>query len=403
MSLVTGGLPAPLPLGPWAPSGRGLPYYPVDMTLALLLAATACAGNMRGSTPVRPVTMTPLVVTPVTGLHADLTSSLPTASMAGLHQAPLPVLTPAPGLIAASAAEPARAPVAAESAASFASPSALAASPASLQSAPADAPRPAEAEAPAEGSPSFVSRTLKVLSRIVNPFGGEKKPEPAPANEAERLDREFRRVDFWAQVAPAAAAAIRELRSKGLSKSAQREEIQRLTEAAFARAAAARGTANIGLHYNLHGGSREGYVGKGIYAGIPDDGSRDVMNRSTTRQVYFFQSARSAYEGVDASNPAILMWASRMGYLLNLFALDAPEIEAAKADGRITNHVSHSMDFHGMGGIPYSAYLAPPIEVFNGSAKKALGLGKLSREEENLATALYIEAVIKAGGAYVPR
>jgi hypothetical protein len=61
-----------------------------------------------------------------------------------------------------------------------------------------------------------------------------------------------------------------------------------------------------------------------------------------------------------------------------------------------------SMDFHeGMRGVPYSTFLAPPLEVFSGTAKK-IGLRRLSRDEETLATVRYLEAALTEGGAYVP-
>ena len=55
-----------------------------------------------------------------------------------------------------------------------------------------------------------------------------------------------------------------------------------------------------------------------------------------------------------------------------------------------------------MRGVPYSAYLAPPVEVFVGTAKK-IGLKKLSRDEETLVTLRYLEEVIRAGGPFIPR
>ncbi len=231
------------------------------------------------------------------------------------------------------------------------------------------------------------------------------KARPAPANEAERLDREFMKLDLWGQAAPRARAEIAAARAQRLSKAAFKEYVQAETAAAFERIKAARGTSNIGFHYNLHGGQRDGYVGRGLKAGVPDDGSRDVIHwQARPEQVYFFQTSHDgAYNAMDAHNPAMNPWPSRMGHVLNVFALDAPAIEDAKADGRIRNHTTNSMDFHGMWGIPYSAYLAPPVHVFDGSAKKALGLGRLTRDEENLATVRYLEAALLAGGDYVPR
>ena len=174
--------------------------------------------------------------------------------------------------------------------------------------------------------------------------------------------------------------------------------------AAFERIKAARATENIGFHFNLHGGRREDYVGGGIRASKGDIALRYSMSGDANDKVYFFQTKEhDAYSALDASNGEILYFPSRMGYALSLFAVDAPELKAALADGRITNAGSISMDFHkGMRGVPYSAYLAPPLEVFVRTAKK-IGLKKLSRDEETLATARFLEAAALAGGAYIPR
>jgi hypothetical protein len=229
------------------------------------------------------------------------------------------------------------------------------------------------------------------------------KPVPPPANEAERLDREFAPSDVWAAVAPDARAEIEGLRARRLSKAQLKEYVRREADAAFARIKAARGTSNVGLHYNLHGGARASYVGAGIRAAKGDIALRYTMNGDLNDKVYFFQTAAaSPYDALDASNGEILLFPSRMGYVLSAFAVDAPELAAAMGDGRIANVGAISMDFHkGMRGVPYSTFLAPPLEVFVGTAKK-LGLRRLSRDEETLATVRFLEAALTAGGAYVP-
>lgn len=230
------------------------------------------------------------------------------------------------------------------------------------------------------------------------------RPAAPAVPEAVRLDREFAKLDLWSKVGPAAKAEIEALRARKLSKAETKEYVRREVNAAFERIKASRGTANVGLHYNLHGGAREGYVGAGIRASKGDIALRYTMHGDTNDKVYFFQTAvNEAYTALDASNGEIMFFPSRMGSALSLFAVDAPELEAARADGRITNAGSISMDFHkGMRGVPYSAFLAPPLEVFVRTAKK-VGLKKLSRDEETLATARYLEAAALAGGAYVPR
>lgn len=269
-----------------------------------------------------------------------------------------------------------------------------------------DAPEgaPQAAATPADkNQPSFKTKILGMLKSMANPFGGKKAEDIPPASEAERLDREFAKLDFWGQVAPGVRGEIERARAAKLGKAAFKEYVSKEADAAIERIKKARGVANIGFHFNLHGGRREDYVGTGIRATMGDIAARYDMNADRNQKVYFFQSAKhGAYVPLDASNGEILFFPTRMGHALNLFDLDAPALAAARADGRIKNFGEISMDFHGMGGVPYSAYLAPPVEVFIGTAKK-VGLKKLTRDEETLATIRYLEAAALAGGAYIPR
>lgn len=310
----------------------------------------------------------------------------------------------APSLNASFAAPSAPMPIMAAPAALTANavPVPLAASAIPAASAP-EAPKPAAVLPAAEkGAPSFKTKILGMLKGMANPFGG-KKSEEIPPSEAERLDREFTKRDVWSQVAPSARAEIETLRARKLSKADFKEHVRSAARAAMARMQAAAGTNNIGFHYNLHGGQREQYVGKGIHATMGDIALQYSMHGDRNQKVYFFQSMQTElYDLLNESHPQMLLFPSRMGSALNLFNVDAPEILAAKAEGRIRNHGAISMDFHGMGGVPYSAYLAPPIEVFHRTAKK-VGLKKLTRDEETLATIRYLEAVVNAGAPYIPR
>jgi hypothetical protein len=129
---------------------------------------------------------------------------------------------------------------------------------------------------------------------------------------------------------------------------------------------------------------------------------RYSMNADANYKVYFFQSGEHAgFTPLDSRHGEHLFVKVRMGYALNLFDLDAPALKEARADGRIKNFSSISMDFHGMKGVPYESYLAPPVEVFIKTAKK-IGMRKLSWDEETLATVRYLEAAATQGGAYVP-
>jgi hypothetical protein len=249
--------------------------------------------------------------------------------------------------------------------------------------------------------------TLESISRALGVEAPAAKPVVRPAApavpEAVRLDRDFAKLDLWSQVGPAAKAEIEGLRAKRLSKAEVKEYVRREVNAAFERIKAARGTENIGFHFNLHGGRREDYVEHGIRATKGDIALRYTMSGDANDKVYFFQTAaHDAYSALDASNGEMLFLPSRMGYALNVFAVDAPELKAAMADGRIGNVGSISMDFHkGMRSVPYSAYLAPPLEVFVRTAKK-MGVKKLSRDEETLATARYLEAALTTKDSYIP-
>ncbi len=338
--------------------------------------------------------------------------------------APTPTLSATPSLLAASAPSFNLTPVAP---AALAAPAALPALPAAAIQAMPAASLPADgvklggdtsieksAAAPAANAESAAETDAKpasestgriraFLRRLANPFGTKAAEEAPPASDAERLDRDFAKLDLWSQVGPSAKAEIEGLRARKLSKADAKEYVRREVNAAFDRIKAARGTGNIGFHFNLHGGTREGYVGAGIRASKGDIALRYSMNADANDKVYFFQTAaHDAYTALDASNGEILFFPSRMGHALNVFAVDAPELKAAMADGRITDVGSISMDFHkGMRGVPYSAYLAPPMDVFMGTAKK-IGLKKLTRDEETLATARFLEAALTAPGSYVP-
>jgi len=307
---------------------------------------------------------------------------------------------PAPALAAPSALTPQALP-APLAISAVAGPQARPALPAA--SAP-DAPNenPAAAAPVEKSAPSFKTKILGMLKSMANPFGGKNAEDLPPASEAERLDREFTRRDAWSDAAPAARAEIEGLRARKLSKEEMRNYVRAEAAAALERIKSARGVENIGFHYNLHGGRRQDYVGAGIHATMGDIALQYSMHGDRNHKVYHFQSElHQLYDLLNENHPQQLLFPSRMGTALNLFDLNAPALEAAKADGRIKNPGAISMDFHGMPGVPYSAYLTPPLEVFTGTAKK-VGLRSLSREEETLATVRYIEAAATMGGEYIP-
>lgn len=348
-----------------------------------------------------PVSGPALGTTLTPGLNASLSApQAPAVSALAAPSALTPQALPAPLANSAIAA-----PVSAKAAAARGE-NASAVRPVLSAAATPDAPNeaPESAASPAEKSQlSFKTKILGMLKSMANPFGGKKAEEAPPASEAERLDREFAKLDLWGEVVPGARAEIEQARAAKMSKAAFKEYVTKEADAAIERIKKARGVSNIGFHFNLHGGQRKDYVGAGIRATMGDISLRYDMNADKNHKVYFFQSAQhGGYVPLDASNGEILFFPTRMGHVLNIFDLEAPELKAAMADGRIKDMREISMDFHGMRGVPYSAYLAPPVEVFIGTAKK-LGLKKLTRDEETLATIRYLEAVATRGGTFVPR
>lgn len=259
-----------------------------------------------------------------------------------------------------------------------------------------------------EGAPSGApaglgGRVGRIISSVLSAFGSKKPDEPPPQSEAQRLDREFANLDLWGRIAPSVRGELASLQARKLGKAAMREYVQAEAEKALEAMKRSAGSANLGFHFNLHGGRRDDYVGQGIRATMGDIALNYSTHGDRNYKVYFFQSQQhSLFALLDEGNPAILLFPSRMGHVLNIFKLDAPEIEAAKAAGRIRNHGAISMDFHGMNGVPYSAYTAPPLEVFNGTKRK-LGVKRLSRDEETLATIRFLEAAVAAGAPYIPK
>lgn len=373
--------------------GSGAPY-PLCVHASLLLLALAlpvragvAVSAEAGADAAVPKISLQTSLSPVSGPAFAATTTPGLSASLSAPSAPTPQALPAP--LAISAVAPHAAVRPALSAAS---------SPEAPEAGPESAATP-----DGKGQPSFKKRILGMLKSMANPFGGKKAEDIPPASEAERLDREFAKLDLWGEVAPGVRREIEDARAAKMSKAAFKEYVSKEADAAIERMKSARGTSNIGFHFNLHGGRREDYVGTGIRATVGDIALRYSMNGDRNHKVYFFQSAEhGGYIPLDASNGEILLFPTRMGHALNLFDLDAPELAAARADGRIKNFGSISMDFHGMKGVPYSAYLAPPVEVFVGTAKK-IGLRRLTRDEETLATIRYLEAAVLAGGSYIPR
>ncbi|MCX5795348.1 MAG: hypothetical protein NTY77_07645 [Elusimicrobia bacterium] len=219
---------------------------------------------------------------------------------------------------------------------------------------------------------------------------------PEAAAKAERLAQyqNFTAQDHWGKVRGGFAAELAKVRALGSKDQTQayvREEASKVLE----RIQEAHGTANVGFHYNLHGGQARQYVEAGlIRASVGDIALQYTMHGDPNHKVYFFQSSQhDLYEVLDARNPQPFI--GRMGTVLILFRRDSPNLAKAESAGLAGRPSSISLDFDQarMPGIPYEDFLAPPLDVFNGVAKK-VGQKRLSRDEETLAVLRYIEAAV---------
>lgn len=207
--------------------------------------------------------------------------------------------------------------------------------------------------------------------------------------------------DHWKDVAATFGDELTKVRALG-SKEAVTAYVQKTGDEVIERIKAKFGTENIGFHYNLHGGHRDGYVeGNGIRATMGDIALNYSMNADRNYKVYFFQSAKHRlYDVLNERNPNI--YSSRMGFVLNLFRRDSKTLTEGLKTGAVARPSDISIDFDTdkLRGIPYSDFLIPPLDVFYGVAKKA-GQGRLSRDEETLAVMRYIEAAALDGEDWI--
>ena len=219
--------------------------------------------------------------------------------------------------------------------------------------------------------------------------------ESAARKKADRdAYKAFLAADHWAKIKEdfgEELARVRGLKDKAAVTAYVRAEADKVLE----RIKGVHGSANIGFHYNLHGGQREQYVeGGGIRATMGDIALQYTMNGDRNYKVYFFQSANhSLYDVLNERNPQPMI--SRMGSVLMLFRRDSEYLKNAEATGAAARAGDISLDFDTSKawGIPYDTFLAPPLDVFNGVARKT-GQKRLSRDEETLAVVRYIETAV---------
>jgi len=198
--------------------------------------------------------------------------------------------------------------------------------------------------------------------------------------------------DHWQDVRASFGSELAKVRALG-SPAATRAYVQEEARRALPALLAAHGTANIGFHYNLHGGQARQYVeGGGISATVGDIALQHSRHGDPNHKVYFFQSAEHGlFDVLDARNPQPFI--GRMGHVLLLFRRDSATLARALETGAAARPTAISLDFDPsrLKGVPYEDLLVPPLEVFNGVAKK-VGQRRLSRDEETLAVLRYIVA-----------
>ena len=247
----------------------------------------------------------------------------------------------------------------------------------------------------------------KIRRRSLSKLEAKGVDSAVPIKNAERRKTRMNRrsgfhrftdEDHWANVVPQISGEIGKLREVADTKA----YLRKVGAEIVARIQKNKGAREIGFHYNLHGGMAEGYVTSGgIRAGRGDIALQYTTNGDLAYKVYLFRSSNvNLYDILSERGPDLV--SARMGSVLNIFDSKSDFILKAEADGAIPKQNEISIDFEdnwinkrGMIGIPYSTYLAPPVEPFAGRSGKRFGLkGRISKDEETLAAMRYIEAVV---------
>ncbi|MBI4345893.1 MAG: hypothetical protein HY553_03495 [Elusimicrobia bacterium] len=249
---------------------------------------------------------------------------------------------------------------------------------------------------------------LKRAGAAVVSYFREPPPPPRPLTPALEAYRRFQALELWSKTAPATRAEIERLRrfkNADERKAYLREEGEKI----MAKLRARFGTSTFGFHYNMHGGQADQYVDAGIQATLGDritNRNENVWTFDSRLKVFFLQSpGEKLYDILDTKRMDSWPLPLRMGDSVMIFDLEDKVIVDGFKTGKIGLHTrstwNMSYTFDGMPGIPYSAFVMPPIEVFR-DVRKKLGTGRLSRDEETLAAMRVIEAAAEAG-SFVPR
>lgn len=211
------------------------------------------------------------------------------------------------------------------------------------------------------------------------------------------LFRRFEQYPYHQRIHSKVLEAVRRFRELQ-SKTARREFLRQYGDEFLSTLQSIYGVRHIGFHFNHHGGRTEDYVrGGGLRAQ-----RGDIQNMYTPHQlnldqsVYLFESPQmnpaDVLEEPDAKNPLLgmLFGVGRMGYVLNVFALDGPSFLEMKAVGAIESWQGAAITFkpqwlsrHRDIGVPYSSYLYSACGAFFSLQKVLSGARTDSSKRRN--------------------
>ena len=251
--------------------------------------------------------------------------------------------------------------------------------------------------------------TIEVLVHHIPTDGDPQSQQHQQALlESRRQFVSLEEQDHMAEIAGNVATEIRALRQIPLKEERQ-NQLRATGRQIMAAITAQTGASNIGFHFNLNGGAARQYVDAGgIYAARGADVAVAYgMGGAHNERIYFFDSNHiGLYDMLSETNPKIV-YGGRMGNVVNIFSLDSSAISDATASEAISRRTAIFFDYNAEAlalmpwnkgresrfiGIPSSAYIAPPLELFTDTS--ALGVGRLSRDEETLVAMRYIERAL---------
>jgi len=229
------------------------------------------------------------------------------------------------------------------------------------------------------------------------------------------LFENFLKVDYPEKARARIVAAISDLRTKSTRE--EKIEVLRGYGDFMLRLARERfGVEELGFHFNHHGGQADQYVKAGGLRAARGDISNNYLSyrHNLNYSVYMFRSSQqnpADVLGEVNSDGGLLtaFFSGRMGWVLNVFAVDSPSLNAIRDAGGVSDPRGAAMNFSkswldksGMIGVPYRSYLFPPVDLFSGRLKKTYReLGRIRREEETLMALILMIEIMEAGKNWI--